>query len=176
QHFCLARGRHRGSRSRPAVGRVSQHCSGQSERPTVEAAPTGREQSAARPRLETSGLGPGIETGSQQPNAYSCGCTCTIVSGFGGTQTTIPVPSDVCVAGNVTPNLHGGLLTADDLDNDCRGRVKLFYEDVLRTCYLGNSPLCECGPTSPAFFDQACDGTCESIRAQQSCTNVNDRR
>src|SRR5262249_20733339 len=35
-------------------------------------------------RLETSGLGPGIVTGSEQPNAYSCGCDCTLLNGLGG--------------------------------------------------------------------------------------------
>src|SRR5262245_37766305 len=124
-------------------------------------------------RLETSGLPGGIDPGSQQPNAYSCGCACTLVSGLGGGSTQIPVPSDVCVPENLNPNLHARILTDVDLDGDCGGRVKLFYEDVLRNCYLGNSPLCECAPTSPAFFDQACDGTCESIPTEPGCANFN---
>jgi hypothetical protein len=125
-------------------------------------------------RLETSGLGPGIKPGSQQPNAYSCGCACTILNGIGGGSIPIPVPSDVCVPENLNPNLHVRVLTDADVAGDCGGRVKLFYEDMLRNCYLGNSPLCECGPTSAAFFDQACDDTCESLPAEPACANFNE--
>ena len=125
-------------------------------------------------RLESSGLAPDIEEVQKQENAYSCGCECTLLSGLGGGGLfPVPVPSDVCLPGNLNPNVVPRDLTDDDLIDDCGGRVKVFYEDMLRNCYRGTSVFCECAPTSPAFFDQACDATCESIRAEPVCANFN---
>ncbi|MBX5484560.1 MAG: hypothetical protein IRZ16_22280 [Myxococcaceae bacterium] len=86
-------------------------------------------------------------------------------------EPAIRVTLATCVPPELNPNLDGGVApTADELADDCRGRVQTTLSGLAAQC--GYPSVCTCALTpTPNRYASACDLPCDEVPLMTGCGN-----